>query len=155
MGIEIERKFFVHKEQWQLIEKPMGQDIVQGYICVANDRSVRVRLSGPEAFLTIKGETSGMSRMEFEYPVPPADARQLLDLLCGRLISKVRYNIPHAGHVWEVDVFSGVNEGLIIAEVELQQESEQVALPDWIGKEVTGDARYYNATLAVHPFTEW
>ena len=114
-----------------------------------------MRLAGSDAFLTIKGPVTGISRAEFEYPIPQQDAREMLPLCDGPIVQKIRFKIPHEGHVWEVDEFEGENAGLILAEVELQSADEAVALPPWIGEEVTGDARYYNSNLAVNPFRQW
>lgn len=155
MGIEIERKFLVNQAKWKAIEKPEGLPVQQGYICTAPEKSVRVRMAGRHAFLTIKGETTGLSRPEFEYEIPYEDARQLLQQLCGQVISKIRYRIPYGAHLWEVDVFEKENEGLIIAEVELASENAAVQLPEWVSEEVTGIARYYNASLANSPYQSW
>jgi adenylate cyclase len=115
-----------------------------------------VRIAGDEGFLTIKGKTVGMARSEFEYPIPLAEAALLLDQLCLRpLIEKTRYTLSFGGHVWEIDEFSGDNQGLVMAEVELTSADEQVELPPWIGKEVTGDRRYYNASLIRNPYKSW
>lgn len=155
MAIETERKFLVHPERWAQLTKPAGQQIRQGYLTHTPSHSVRIRLAGEAAFLTVKGETNGISRAEFEYPIPPADAAEMLRMFCRQLIFKTRYRIPCNGHVWEVDVFAGENEGLIIAEVELQSETEPVSLPPWVADEVTGDPRYYNTQLSLAPFTTW
>ncbi len=117
---------------------------------------MRVRLAGDRAFLTIKGATTGISRAEFEYPIPVADARVLLETLCDRpLIQKTRYTIPWGDLVWEVDEFSGDNQGLILAEVELDRADQAIALPEWVGAEVSEDPRYYNANLVKYPFSQW
>lgn len=153
MGIEIERKFLVAGEQWR--HGALGIPYAQGYLSRGTGRTVRVRLAGSDAFLTIKGPVTGISRAEFEYPIPQQDAREMLPLCDGPIVQKIRFKIPHEGHVWEVDEFEGENAGLILAEVELQSADEAVALPPWIGEEVTGDARYYNSNLAVNPFRQW
>lgn len=155
MGMEIERKFLVVKEIWDQLTLPQGLEVVQGYLCNEPQKSVRVRIADDQAYLTIKGETSRLSRPEYEYPIPLKDTRELLQNLCGERIEKVRYRIQHADHLWEVDVFEGANAGLMVAEVELKTEDELVALPNWIGQEVTGDSRYYNASLVKHPFSKW
>jgi CYTH domain-containing protein len=117
---------------------------------------VRVRVAGERAYLTIKGPRVGLARPEFEYPIPVEDANQLLDGLCPRpFIEKVRYRIEHQGLVWEVDEFSGENQGLVLAEVELTHEAQSVPLPPWIGEEVSEDPRYYNSNLARRPYTRW
>lgn len=127
----------------------------QGYICMEKERTVRVRV-GEKGYLTIKGVSRGISRDEFEYEIPLDDAEEMLVTLCHKPpIEKVRYEIPHASLTWEVDVFEGENEGLVLAEVELDHEDTQVDLPDWVGLEVTGDPRYNNASLVTQPFSKW
>ena len=154
MATEIERKFLV--DAGALPQLPIGQHIVQGYIPTADKTAVRIRIKRDQAWLTIKGTNTGMSRLEFEYPVPLADAEQMLRQLCtGGVIDKHRYEIEHQGFVWELDVFAGNNEGLIVAEVELSDERQQPDLPDWVSTEVTDDARYYNSNLMQHPFKNW
>ena len=154
MATEIERKFLVNVEA--LPELPTGQHIVQGYIPTADKTAVRIRIKGDRAWLTIKGANTGMSRLEFEYPIPLIDAEQMLQQLCtGGAIDKHRYEIEHQGFVWELDIFAGNNQGLIVAEVELSDETQQPALPNWISTEVTADPRYYNSNLMQHPFKDW
>jgi adenylate cyclase len=153
MGVEIERKFLVIGKPWQAIE---GTYYRQGYLTTDPERTVRVRIAGTEGFLTIKGASQGASRSEFEYAIPLDEAEQMLKQLCPQpQIEKTRYRIEHAGHTWEVDVFDGVNAGLVITEVELGSVDEKVELPAWVGQEVTGDERYYNAYLTRHPYTNW
>ncbi len=154
MPVEIERKFLVSGDGWRAAGD--GIRYRQGYLAVQDGVSVRVRTSEDDAWLTIKGETSGASRAEFEYPIPQAHARELLDTLCILpIIDKTRYCIEHCGRTWEVDEFAGANAGLVIAEVELDTEDQEIDLPDWVGEEVTGDPRYYNASLARNPYTTW
>ncbi len=150
MAAEIERKFLVTGDSWN--DGSPGVRIAQGYLSFDPDRSVRVRLAGDGAWLTIKGRTAGITRAEFEYPIPPKDARELLEMCLPSLIDKTRHRIPFGGHVWEVDVFHGANGGLVMAEVELEDESQRPVLPPWVGEEVTSDFRYSNASLAVRPF---
>jgi len=152
MGIEIERKFLVAGTVWRTAD---GQRIVQGYLNRDKQRTVRVRIAGSQAFLTIKGMTSGATRAEFEYPIPLADAEALLALCDGPLIDKIRHRVEHAGLVWEVDEFAGDNAGLVVAEVELSSEDQAVDLPPWVTTEVTADSRYFNSSLATHPFNRW
>ncbi|MEJ1930734.1 CYTH domain-containing protein [Nostoc sp. NIES-2111] len=153
MAKEIERKFLVNGDSWRQLGE--GSLYRQGYIA-SQGATVRVRIAGNQGYLTIKGPTVNFSRSEFEYPIPLADAEEMLDTLCDRpLIEKTRYKIECSGLVWEVDEFAGANQGLIIAEVELTDEAQQVEIPDWVGTEVTGDARYYNSYLVKHPFAEW
>ena len=154
MGVEIERKFLLQGDAW----RGLGQAVLlrQGYLSSARERVVRVRIEGEQAMLTIKGANVGASRGEWEYPIPLADAVELLDGLCEQpLIEKYRHRIEHAGMVWEVDEFLGANAGLVVAEIELASEDQPFDKPDWIGAEVSGDARYYNANLIRHPFSQW
>jgi adenylate cyclase len=154
VSIEIERKFLVRDDRW----RSLGQGVLlrQGYLSSSPERIVRVRIEGDRAMLTIKGRTHGATRAEWEYPIPTADAQAFLDNLCERpLIEKYRYRIPFDGLVWEVDEFLGENAGLIVAEVELESEDQPFARPEWIGDEVTHDARYFNANLLRHPYSKW
>jgi len=154
MPNEIERKFLVSSDGWRLFGP--GTRYRQGYLSTVPERSVRVRVAGDEGFLTIKGKTVNATRAEYEYAIPVSEANELLDHLCERpLIEKTRYRISHRGLVWEVDEFEGENTGLIVAEVELETEDQAVALPDWAGEEVTGDPRYYNASLVANPYRKW
>ena len=154
MGVEIERKFLLAGDAW----RGLGQAVLlrQGYLSSARERVVRVRIEGEQAMLTIKGANVGATRGEWEYPIPLADAAELLDGLCEQpLIEKVRHRIEHAGMVWEVDEFLGANAGMVVAEIELVSEDQPFEKPEWIGAEVSGDARYYNANLIRHPITQW
>lgn len=153
MGVEIERKYLVRGDAYRALAP--GVACRQGYLCTDPARVVRVRLLGDRAFLTIKGPTAGATRAEFEYAIPPADARELLDLCEAPLVEKMRYAVPFAGLVWEVDEFHGANAGLVVAECELQSEDQPVDKPDWVGEEITGDARYFNSSLVARPFTTW
>ncbi|WP_373004166.1 CYTH domain-containing protein [Sulfurimonas sp.] len=154
MALEIERKFLIDISRLEKLEN--GYDIKQGYIQTKDKTAVRVRVNGDEAFLTIKGANIGATRLEYEYPIPVVDAKEMLDKLCGKpIIDKTRYLLEHKGHTWEVDIFHKENDGLIVAEVELESEDEVVELPDWIVKEVTDDARYYNSNLLEHPYSQW
>lgn len=142
---EIERKFLV-REGW--LPPTKGVRMRQGYVPTANKSSVRVRIAGERAFLTLKTPRQGISRREFEYEVPVQEAEDMLDLLCTTELSKMRHLVEHAGHTWEVDVFSGANAGLVMAEVELDAEDAEVELPPWIAAEVSHDLRYTNSELA-------
>jgi CYTH domain-containing protein len=154
MGKEIERKFLVKDSSWRA--QDAGKRYRQGYLSTVKERTVRVRSVGDKAYLTIKGITVGASRPEYEYEIPVADANEMLDQLCERpLIEKTRYRIQHDGLVWEIDEFEGENRGLITAEVELKDEHQSVAVPAWVGEEVTGDPRYFNANLVATPFSKW
>lgn len=151
--VEIERKFLVTRDDWP---RENGARYRQGYLNSDKARSVRVRVGKGKGYLTIKGETRGATRQEFEYEIPVAEADALLDGLCERpLIEKVRYEVVYGGLTWEVDEFYGDNEGLVIAEVELTSEEQMFEKPDWVGQEVTGDARYYNVNLAKWPYKAW
>lgn len=152
MAIEIERKFLVHGDTWR--DAP-AVFYSQGYLSRAKERTVRVRIAGEEAFLTIKGVTTGASRAEFEYPIPLWDARNLLALCEQPLIEKYRRKILYEGFVWEVDEFLGDNAGLVIAEIELPTEDAIFSKPVWAGVEVTSDSRYYNSNLAIQPYSRW
>jgi CYTH domain-containing protein len=152
MGVEIERKFLVRSEAWR---QGAGERMVQGYLNRDKARTVRVRLAGTQAFLTVKGASVGATRAEFEYPIAAADAQALLALCDGPLIDKTRYRIAVGDLVWEVDEFCGDNAGLVVAEVELPSEDAVFSKPEWVGQEVTHDARYFNSNLSSHPFTRW
>lgn len=154
MGIEIERKFLVTGDGWRGQAHSQTR-FSQGYLSRDPARTVRVRIAGDAAFLTIKGATTGATRAEFEYPLPLADAQALLALCDGPVVEKVRHLVLHAGMTWEVDEFLGANAGLVVAEIELDAEGQAFAPPAWLGAEVTGDGRYVNANLAVRPFTSW
>jgi adenylate cyclase len=154
MPLEIERKFLVTGDGWR--RPGGGVRYRQGYLSTEPGRSVRVRSGAGKAFLTIKGLTVNSTRPEYEYPIPPPDAEELLDTLCLKpLIEKTRYIVEHAGLRWEVDEFGGVNAGLVIAEVELASPDQRIELPYWVGAEVTDDPRYYNASLIAHPYAMW
>lgn len=154
MAKEIERKFLVKNESFKLFSS--GVIFRQGYLNRDKARTVRVRVAGEQAFITIKGLTNGMERMEFEYPISLTDANEMLETLCVKpLIEKLRYKIMSDGHIWEVDEFIGDNEGLTVAEVELKSPDEHVIIPDWVGSEVTGDLMYFNSNLVINPFKNW
>jgi len=154
MGSEIERKFLVVDQGWR--KGASSVEIRQGYLSSVKERVVRVRTLGEKAFLTIKGVTRGIRRSEYEYEIPLADAREMLDGLCEKpLIEKVRHTLQHGAHTWEVDEFLGDNAGLIVAEVELTHEEAEVELPPWAGQEVSDDPRYFNASLIKAPYKTW
>ena len=154
MAKEIERKFLVIGNSWK--EKAKGVFYCQGYLNSTKERVVRVRTIGEKAFLTIKGVTIGASRLEYEYEIPVKEANEMLKELCEKpVIEKHRYTLEYEGHNWEIDEFHGENEGLIIAEVELESEDEELKLPGWVDKEVTSDPKYYNANLITQPFKNW
>ena len=154
--IEIERKFLVTSSDFIALATAKNR-IVQGYLNSDPERTVRIRIKGNKGYLTIKGKgnESGTSRLEWETEIPLIDAEQLLSLCEKGVIDKIRYEIPVENHIYEVDVFSGENNGLIIAEIELQDETETFSKPNWLGEEVTGDKMYYNAYLSNHPYQSW
>jgi len=153
MPLEIERKFLVDTKKWEPIVE--GTRLVQAYLSINPNPTVRVRIAGEKAFLTIKGRTKTISRPEFEYEIPVNEAQELMQLAISNPVEKIRYEIMHEGFLWEVDVFSGKNEGLVIAELELESEDQSFMRPDWILTEVSGDLRYYNSYLSEHPFQGW
>ena len=153
MRIEIERKFLVVGDGWKQ-HADSGMLCRQGYLVSDRRKTVRVRRLGESGWLTVKGASEGIARMELEYEIDAADAACMLQL-CDQVIEKTRHHIRVCGMLWEVDVFAGANAGLIIAEVELESEDQDIDLPDWVGEEVSDDPRYYNACLARHPFTTW
>lgn len=153
MGVEIERKFLA--DGAIVHGRAGGRVMVQGYVAQQEGTAVRVRIAGDQAWLTIKGPSSGATRVEVEVEVPVEEARSLLPLCKGGLIEKTRWEIPWEGHTWEVDVFDGDNAGLVVAEVELTSEDEAFERPPWVGAEVTDDGRYANAALATHPYRAW
>lgn len=154
MGVEVERKFLVKRE---LLSLPLqGQEMKQGYISGGNNTTVRIRIAGEKAFLTLKGKTVGISRSEFEYEIPKSDADQMLDEFCdGKVVKKIRYEVTFGNHLWEVDVFEGENSGLIIAEIELSHSEESFEKPQWLEKEVSGDKQYFNSYLLDIPYNSW
>ena len=149
MPQEIERKFLVKGDYKQ--HAVSSSRILQGYICRSKERSVRVRLSGQKGYITIKGATTGFSRYEWEKEIPPREAEGLMKLCLPGTIDKTRTLVEYKGHTWEIDEFHGVHKGLVLAEIELKSEEEAFDLPPFIGREVTGDPRYYNTYLAEHP----
>ena len=154
MAIEIERKFLVKERPFDMAKRSLK--INQGYILNEKSKVIRVREKGDDYFLTIKGNNIGISRLEYDFPISKDDAEELIIHFCKTtLIEKTRHYVEHKGHTWEVDEFHGTNDGLIVAEIELESEDEKFEIPNWIGKEVTQDERYYNMNLAVHPYTSW
>ena len=155
MGIEIERKFLVKQEIWAQLEKPDGEFYRQGYLLTDPTKTIRVRQTSEKGFLTIKGISVGASRAEFEYEIPHEEAKELLDQFSVSELSKIRYKILFENKLWEVDEFLGENEGLMVAEIELQSEDETFSTPNWFGEEVTGEEKYYNSNLTLLPFKNW
>ena len=154
MGLEIERKFLVVDDSWNT--GAHGVHYRQGYLAVGPPVAIRVRVAGEQAILNIKKATLAITRDEFEYPIPLEDGQAILEHLCeGHVIEKTRYKVSFAGMTWEVDVFEGVNQGLVVAEIELRDEAQTLLRPPWVGEEVSGDPRYLNSSLSRHPYTEW
>lgn len=154
MALEIERKFLVRDTG--ITDTLTGERLTQGYLSHDKNATVRVRIAGDSAWLTIKGKTEGATRSEFEYPIPVDEARSMLDELCGQgVIDKTRYRQPQGELCWEIDVFHGDNEGLVVAEIELPSEDTPFDKPEWLGEEVTGEVRYYNSALSNTPYQQW
>lgn len=154
MPKEIERKFLIKNDDWKT-KASIPKTIKQGYLNTQKERTVRVRIKGDQGFLTVKGKTVGMTRLEFEYPIPVAEAEELLQLCEKPLIEKERFVVSMGRLNWEIDIFAGDNQGLKLAEVELEDEKQDVEIPDWVGEEVTSDQRYYNSSLVKLPFKLW
>lgn len=155
MAVEIERKFLVVGDAWRSAATS-ATPIAQGYLATSEATTVRARLKGDRGYLTIKGRTTGISRSEFEYEIPVEDVRAMLaEMAVGGVVEKVRHLVDVGPHTWEVDVFEGANAGLIMAEVELPDEDALDAVPEWAGREVTSDPRYYNVYLAENPYPTW
>ncbi len=154
MGLEIERKFLIKNDNWKSkITKSF--EIKQGYLSLDVERTVRIRITENIGLITIKGKTENLSRLEFEYNIPLDDAKELLILCKKPILEKTRHIFIASGNHWEIDVFEGDNDGLIVAEIELESENTEISLPDWIGKEVSIDPKYYNSSLISHPFSNW
>jgi adenylate cyclase len=155
MALEIERKFLVRSDEWRAQVRERVR-MRQGYLSSSSRCSIRVRIAGERAWLNLKAKRSGMTRLEFEYSIPLADADEILGQLCeGPLIEKYRHEVAIGAHVWEIDEFLGDNAGLVVAEIELTSEDEHFERPSWLGEEVTHDERYYNFNLAKRPFGAW
>ena len=156
MGTETERKFLVRRDEWNRLEKPRGEHYRQGYVLNDNDRAVRIRVTADKAFITLKktGE-SNVSRHEFEYEIPVSDGEEMLKLFTSIGTEKLRYFIPVGKFTWEVDEFLGDNKGLIVAEIELENEDDAFEKPGWLAEEVTDDDRYANSSLAEKPYKDW
>lgn len=154
--LEIERKFLVKSDKFKAVAFAKNQ-IAQGYLNSHPERTVRIRIKGESGFLTIKGKgnESGISRLEWETEIPLTEAKSLIKLCENGVIDKIRYEVKAGNHIFEVDEFFGDNEGLVVAEIELQSEDEAFEKPEWLGQEVTNDERYYNAFLSNHPYTTW
>jgi adenylate cyclase len=155
MPIEIERKFLLANNNWREAVKTSFR-IRQGYMGEVGKASVRIRIQGEQANINVKSATLSMRRMEYEYDIPLNEAQEMLEQLCEHpQVNKTRYIVEQGKHKWEIDEFYGENEGLLVAEIELSDEAEAFEKPEWIGKEVTEDPRYYNVNLIKHPFKNW
>jgi len=155
MPTETEHKYLVNLELWQQIIPDKSVHIKQAYLLTDPNKTIRIRTAGNSGFLTIKGKTIGASRPEFEYEIPIEEANQLIESFCSELIEKTRHYVVHENKTWEVDVFEGMNAGLIVAEIELEDEHEKYIKPNWITQDVTDDRRYANSNLSLNPFTIW
>ncbi|MBN1927850.1 MAG: CYTH domain-containing protein [Prolixibacteraceae bacterium] len=153
MAKEIERKFLVDISKWE--KRGTAFNVIQGYLLVHPKRVVRVRIIDQKAYLTIKGNLDGIVRDEFEYEIPEADARELLKMCEDFLVEKTRYILYYFGKKWEIDCFHGENEGLVVAEVELNAPDEEIELPAWVTSEVSEETKYYNFYLSRHPYSQW
>ena len=155
MAIETEHKYLVNESDWNKIVPEKSLPVKQAYLFASEDKTIRLRQIGEKAFITIKGKTQGASRPEYEYEIPLTDALEMIEQFCSKLIEKTRHFVNYKNKTWEVDVFEGLNKGLIIAEIELESENEHYELPAWLGQNVTSDYRYANSNLSVNPFTNW
>ncbi len=155
MGIEIEKKFLLKNDDWKK-ESDEGEQFRQGYMSGSNRSSIRIRVAGDRANINIKSATLGVTRKEYEYEIPVEDANEMLDSMCERpFIEKRRHFVQRGPHIWEIDVFEGDNEGLVVAEIELSDPDEPFDIPSWIGEEVSEDPKYYNVCLVNHPYKDW
>lgn len=155
MPKEIERKFLIEPKAWEKLTKPVGKHYKQGYIPGGDEVTIRIRLVNSKGYLTLKGKTVGISREEFEYEIPYKEAIEMINSFTNSGTEKIRYEIPVDNVIWEVDEFLGDNAGLIVAEIELQNENQTFDKPSWVGQEVTSDSRYFNSRLAIHPYCDW
>ena len=154
MALEIERKYLIDLEKLGTLEN--GIRIKQGYLSINKESVVRVRIKNDKGYLTVKGSNNSISRLEFEYEIPFDEANEMLDNLCQKpVIDKSRYIVNYETNIWEIDIFYGDNEGLVVAEVELKDENEKINLPSWIKEEVSQDVRYFNSNLMKHPYKDW
>lgn len=152
---EIEHKYLIKRELWNKVKPHKSLEIKQAYLHSDPDKTIRVRTMGNKAFVTIKGKTSGASRLEFEYEIPYNDAVEMISHFCFYIIEKIRHYVTYEGKLWEVDEFLGSNQGLFVAEIELEDESDNYKIPDWADKNVTDDVRYMNSNLCIKPYTSW
>ena len=155
VALEIERRFLIRNEEWRR-GADIGREISEGYLACSSSSSVRIRCSADQASITVKGTATGIIRQEFEYPVPVADAEQMIDRLCaGGVVRKCRYRLHFDVDLWEIDVYQGSNQGLVLAEIELRSASQEFVRPEWLGDEVSTDPRYFSVRLATTPWLRW
>ena len=155
MPTEIEHKYLVIKDIWEKVIPDKSVEIKQAYLLTDPEKTIRIRTKGNAGFITIKGKSSGASRLEFEYEIPIEDANDLINKFCSNLIEKTRHIVINDNNTWEVDEFKGLNAGLIVAEIELNSEDENYLIPDWIDKNVTEELKYANSNLSIKPFSTW
>jgi adenylate cyclase len=155
MGVEIERKYLVKMELWEKIKPQKSISIKQAYLSRDPLKTIRLRVADDKGYITIKGPTTGISRKEYEYEIPGEEANELMETFTTQAIEKIRHHVMHENKLWEVDEFKGDNEGLIMAEIELDSEDEKVKLPVWIDREISSDKRYANSNLIAKPFKTW
>jgi adenylate cyclase len=155
MATEIEHKYLVNTDIWKTIIPDKQVEIQQAYLLTDPEKTIRIRTKGKTGFITIKGKTVGASRLEYEYEIPLEEANELINQFCSNRIEKIRHVVIHENNTWEVDVFKGLNEGLIVAEIELTSEDQKYSIPSWVDKNVTDDPRYANSNLAIKPFKTW
>jgi adenylate cyclase len=155
MPLEIERKFLVTQDWKEIVKDSKGLHVRQGYLSKNSSCTVRIRTMNSMGFLTVKGKSTGISRQEFEYEVPTMEAEELLLLCTGAIVEKTRYFVSYQGKTWELDVFKGANEGLVVAEIELKKEDEPFEMPEWAGEDVSHDKRYSNSNLSQNPYKSW
>lgn len=155
MSVEIEHKYLVDKKSLTRIIPESSHQIRQGYLSIEPSKTVRIRTKDKQGFITIKGKTQGSSRLEFEYEIPYTEATELIKLFCSCIIEKTRHIVLYEGKIWEIDEFKGMNEGLVIAEIELSNETEEYRKPEWLDVNVTKDMKYANSNLSVNPYSTW
>lgn len=155
MNIEIEHKYLVNKELWKNITPFKSEEIRQAYLLSDNKKSIRIRTKGISGYITIKGKSDTIARPEYEYEIPLSDANEMIGKFSESIIEKTRHYVMYADKLWEVDVFKGLNEGLIIAEIELKSEDEKYDLPAWVGEDVTRNHDYSNSNLSKKPYSMW
>ena len=155
MPLEIEHKYLINQEKWQHVIPERTVEMAQAYMVSESEKTIRIRIAGEQAYLTIKGKSKGATRAEFEYEIPKNEAQELIDQFCSEIVKKRRHFVVFNGKTWEIDEFLDKNQGLIVAEIELDAEDEFYEKPEWVTKDVTHDYRYTNSQLAKLPFCDW